>query len=256
MVENVQRNPELYPYFRKENNIFYKHIFNKYNIGSNQSDWKIVIPYKHIFNKYNIGSNQSDWKIVIPASHRKQILDTYHDHETAAHLGISKILSRILELYYWPNLRKDVQNTPNAESHHQEHCQISRESCLFGMPQIFICDNGTQFQSAEFKNFLNGYQVQKIWLNAGYHLQINSTERQNRVIVAAIRSYIKENHKTWDQPIHKIAQPIRLAKHDVTRTAGIVTPPLVVYPNKRLPRAIIDKVPKVYGVWELLIMVG
>lgn len=87
MVENVQRNPELYPYFRKENNIF----------------------YKHIFNKYNIGSNQSDWKIVIPASHRKQILDTYHDHETAAHLGISKILSRTLELYYWPNLRKDVQ---------------------------------------------------------------------------------------------------------------------------------------------------
>ncbi|KAK9754853.1 DDE superfamily endonuclease [Popillia japonica] len=30
--------------------------------------------------------------------------------------------------------------------------------------------------------------------------------------------------------------------------AGIVTPPLVVYPNKRLPRAIIDKVPDDWGI--------
>lgn len=87
---------------------------------------------------------------------------------------------------------------------------------IYGVPQIFVCDNGTQFQSTEFKNFMEEYKIQKKWYNAGYHPQINATERQNRVIVTAIRSYIKENHKNWDGSIHKVAQAIRLAKHDVT----------------------------------------
>lgn len=61
------------------------------------------------------------------------------------------------------------------------------------------------------------YKVQKVWYNARYHPQINATERQNRVIVTAIRSYVGQNHRTWDKSIHKVAQAIRLAKHDVTK---------------------------------------
>ncbi|KAK9744262.1 Integrase core domain [Popillia japonica] len=87
---------------------------------------------------------------------------------------------------------------------------------IYGVPQIFVCDNGPQFRSTEFQNILREYKVQKIWYNARYHLQINATERQNRVLVTAIPSYITDNHKTWDVSIHKVAQAIRLAKHDVT----------------------------------------
>lgn len=55
-----------------------------------------------------------------------------------------------------------------------------------------------------------------MWLTAKYHARINHTERCNRVILTAIRSYIHGNHKTWDASIHKVAQAIRLAKHDVS----------------------------------------
>lgn len=87
---------------------------------------------------------------------------------------------------------------------------------LFGVPQIFACDNGSQFVSNEFKKLMNDYKVQKIWYNARYHPQINHAERANKVIVTAIRCYIHDNHKTWDCEIHKISQAIRLAKNDIT----------------------------------------
>lgn len=88
---------------------------------------------------------------------------------------------------------------------------------IFGVPQIVLCDNGVQFVSREFKQLITDYKVQKIWFNAKYHPQNNPTERVNRVLVAAISSYIKNDHKKWDENIFKIAQAIRTAKHDVTK---------------------------------------
>jgi len=87
---------------------------------------------------------------------------------------------------------------------------------VFGVCQIFACDIGSQFVSKDFKELMKKYNVQKIWYNAKYHAQVNHTERVNRTIITAIRSYIHENHRTWDQSIHQVAQAIRLAKHEVT----------------------------------------
>lgn len=87
---------------------------------------------------------------------------------------------------------------------------------IFGVPQIMVVDNGVQFISKDFKNLMKDYNVQKIWYNARYFPQINPTERVNKTIVTAIRSFIHENHNTWDQNIHQIAQAIRLARHEVT----------------------------------------
>lgn len=88
---------------------------------------------------------------------------------------------------------------------------------IFGVPQIFVADNGPQFISREFKALMHKYKVQKIWFNARYFPQVNPTERVNKTIVTAIRSYIQGNHKSWDENIQKIAQAIRLGKHEVTK---------------------------------------
>lgn len=263
MVRRVSENPDLYPSFRVDNNILYKHVFN---------------------NSMPLTSNLSDWKIVVPLPNRSEILNLCHDSETAAHLGISKTLSRIQELYYWPNMRKTVyryvkkckicatcksSNLPQAGLMGQykninfpfqlisadllgPYPRSKKGSqyllvvvdwftkfvlvqplakatssaiikflennvfLIFGTPQIFVCDNGSVFTSREFKNFMNEYKVQKIWYTARYHPQINATERQNKVIVTAIRSFITDNHKTWDESIFKISQAIRLSRSDAT----------------------------------------
>lgn len=86
---------------------------------------------------------------------------------------------------------------------------------LFGVPEILISDNGVQFKAKEFEKFLNKYHVSH-WRNANYHPENNPTERVNRVIGAAIRSYLKEDHKEWDKDIHKVALAIRTAVHEST----------------------------------------
>nr|CAI5851281.1 unnamed protein product [Callosobruchus analis] len=86
MVKNVQEKPDDYPSYKVENGIL----------------------YKHIFSKDPLVSNVTDWKIVVPRAHRKEVVKMYHDSETAAHLGISKTISRVSELYYWPFLHKYV----------------------------------------------------------------------------------------------------------------------------------------------------
>ena len=47
-------------------------------------------------------------QIVVPSSYRPHILSLAHDTPMSGHLGIDKTYQRILEHFYWPNLRKDV----------------------------------------------------------------------------------------------------------------------------------------------------
>lgn len=88
---------------------------------------------------------------------------------------------------------------------------------IFGVPEIVIFDNGSQFQSKDLQNYLQRLKIPKIWFNARYHPQVNPTERVNRVLVTAISSYIKDNHQVWDENLPEIAQALRLAKHDTTQ---------------------------------------
>ena len=47
-------------------------------------------------------------QIVVPSSYRPHILSLAHDTPMSGHLGINKTYQRILEHFYWPNLRNDV----------------------------------------------------------------------------------------------------------------------------------------------------
>lgn len=87
---------------------------------------------------------------------------------------------------------------------------------VFGVPQFIICDNGTVFAGSEFKKLANKYKVQKIWFNARYHPQCNFVERVNRTVGTAIRSYISNNHKKWDEHLYHIQRAINSARHEVT----------------------------------------
>ena len=47
-------------------------------------------------------------QIVVPSSYRPNILSLAHDNPMSGHLSINKTYQKILEHFYWPNLRKDV----------------------------------------------------------------------------------------------------------------------------------------------------
>lgn len=86
---------------------------------------------------------------------------------------------------------------------------------VYGVPQYLICDNGKQFVSKEFKQLMKDYQV-KILYNANYHPQNNPTERVNRVVKTLIRTYLRDNHRLWDQFLPELAYAINTSVHEVT----------------------------------------
>jgi transposase InsO family protein len=85
-----------------------------------------------------------------------------------------------------------------------------------GIPETLISDNGKQFISKDFKNLLDHYNVTH-FKNCYHHPQSNFCERSNKVINAAIRSYIKGDHKEWDSELKKIELAINTSKSDSTK---------------------------------------
>lgn len=87
---------------------------------------------------------------------------------------------------------------------------------LFGVPEVILSDNGTQFTSTLFKNLLEKYGVTH-WRTPNYHPQINDSERVNRVVTTAIRASIRSSHKDWTNNLQQIADAIRNSVHEATK---------------------------------------
>lgn len=87
---------------------------------------------------------------------------------------------------------------------------------MHGVPQTIIMDNGTQFQSHEFHNFLNKYKIPHVSFSPNYCPQVNPTERYNRTIINALASLVGEDHRSWDLHLSKIQYSMNNAVNVVT----------------------------------------
>lgn len=68
-----------------------------------------------------------------------------------------------------------------------------------GMPRILLSDNGPQFTSDFWKAFYELLQTD-IRLTSSYHPQSNGgSERFNRTLIEALRSYVNARHDDWDE---------------------------------------------------------
>lgn len=84
------------------------------------------------------------------------------------------------------------------------------------IPKTIIIDNGKQFNSKLFKKLAENHGVKDQFFNCLYHPKNNPTERENKIIGAAIRSYISDNHKHWDKHLKEIQVVLRTATNVVT----------------------------------------
>jgi len=90
---------------------------------------------------------------------------------------------------------------------------------VFGVPEVIISDNGSQFRSQTFKKLLDEYNVSHSF-TAVHAPQGNAAERVNRSVVAAIRSYVKGDQKDWDKYLSHICCALRSAVHSSVGTSS------------------------------------
>lgn len=84
----------------------------------------------------------------------------------------------------------------------------------FGIPQYLHSDNGKQFISKDFSDFLHLYGITHIKTGL-YSPQANASERANREIISKIRYYLKDetHHQNWDKCINRILTVLRSDYH-------------------------------------------
>lgn len=85
----------------------------------------------------------------------------------------------------------------------------------FGWPKKLISDNGSQFTSKAFIDFLKENFIIHI-LTPPYSPQCNATERANRTVKTMIKIYLRENQKKWDEQLPEIQFAINTAVQDST----------------------------------------
>lgn len=96
------------------------------------------------------------------------------------------------------------------------------EFLLFGTPETIHMDNGSQFKSKMFKNLLPRFDV-KHKLTAVNSPQSNASERVNRSVLAAIRTYVGNDHRNCDAHLGEIACALRNSFHQSSKNSPYYT---------------------------------
>ena len=85
----------------------------------------------------------------------------------------------------------------------------------FGTPEIIHSDNGKQFVAKAFEEMVKTYQIRHLKTPI-YSPQSNAAERVNQSILAAIRAYMKTDHRDWDLYLPEIESALRTSVHSAT----------------------------------------
>lgn len=95
--------------------------------------------------------------------------------------------------------------------------QVIKEKVIyrFGAPKRFICDNGSQFTSNQFRTAAKDWGVE-IRFTAPYSPHQNPVERANRVIGPMLAQYIEDDQREWDVHLPQFMFAINTAKHETT----------------------------------------
>ncbi|XP_041566016.1 uncharacterized protein K02A2.6-like [Drosophila elegans] len=92
----------------------------------------------------------------------------------------------------------------------------------FGVPEIVHSDNGRQFTSKIFEEAMESFGITHIKTPV-HSPQSNAAERVNQSVLAAIRSYLEEDHREWDAYLPEIEVALRNAVHSATGEAPFFT---------------------------------
>ena len=107
----------------------------------------------------------------------------------------------------------------------------------YGYPKVLITDNGSQFASKIFRDFLAESDIRQQF-TPPYTPQCNPTERVNRVIKTMIAQYSRQ-HKEWDALLPELQLAYNSSVHEATNYSPAV---LNFGRNPRRPNNIFEKV--------------
>ena len=88
----------------------------------------------------------------------------------------------------------------------------------YGIPKVVLTDNGSQFTSGFFRTVCRILGITKVFTTE-YHPQTNGqAERYNRTLLAALRNYVSDSQRDWDEWLGPVTYAYNTQVHRSTGT--------------------------------------
>jgi len=111
----------------------------------------------------------------------------------------------------------ELKSVTTQDTKHAIQALESQIIYRYGCPRIITHDQGTVFESHEFKEFAKKYNI-KIQRTSAYHPQSNGiVERPNDTVKTIISKYVNDKHTNWSDKLPHVAFAINTTIHAVTR---------------------------------------
>ncbi|VFQ92783.1 unnamed protein product [Cuscuta campestris] len=88
--------------------------------------------------------------------------------------------------------------------------------CRFGVPKQIISDNGTQFEEAEFQDFLKTWGIQHTKVSVAYPQANGQVENVNRTIISGIKKKLLSEGSKWVDELPRILWTYRTTPRRAT----------------------------------------
>ena len=148
------------------------------------------------YKNYRIGHNDLLYfkdRLCVPHDHRRALISEAHDTKLAAHRGQTATYQRLRDVYFWPNMRRDVDKYINA----CDACQrskIARQQPA-GILQALPAPDGPWMDVAI--DFITGFPVSSKTGNDAIMTVVDRFSKQAHFVAVKIASTAKDIARTF-----------------------------------------------------------
>ncbi|GAU32292.1 hypothetical protein TSUD_63090 [Trifolium subterraneum] len=177
------------------------------------------------------------------------ILQEIHEGINGQHIGGRSLARKALRAgYYWPTMQNDAKDhvlkCDKCQRHGDMHIAPAKELktlispwpfawwgmdilgpfptaarnvlARFGIPQVVVTDNGTQFTNKKFQEFLATIDTTQHFTSVEHPQTNGQAEAANRVILRGLRRRMGASKGNWTEELHNVLWSYRITPHSTT----------------------------------------
>jgi hypothetical protein len=118
-------------------------------------------------------------------------------------------------------LTKWVEEIPLKKVTSENMVEFVKEHIIyrFGIPQTITTDQGTQFTSSEFRDFVESMGIKLLNSSPYYAKDNGQAEASNKIMIKIIQKKIDQKSKRWHSVLNEALWAYRMAPHGATQTS-------------------------------------
>nr|KYP48701.1 Pro-Pol polyprotein [Cajanus cajan] len=89
--------------------------------------------------------------------------------------------------------------------------------CRYGVPQVLVSDNGTQFASSKVRKFCRGIGIRMTFTSVEHPQSNGQAESANKIILAGLKKRVQDSGASWVEELPRVLWSYHTTVHSSTR---------------------------------------